>query len=336
MFWLTWRQFRTQTWIAVAALVVAAGVLAVGANEIAKLYLDSGIATCAGADACDNLADNFLRHARESASGFAYLAGLFLMYALPLLIGVFWGAPLVAREFETGTFRLVWNQSVTRYRWLAVKLAIIGGASVAITGAASVLVTWAATRVDQVANDRLSALLFGARGVVPMGYALFAFVLGVTAGIVIRRTVPAMATTLGIYTLAVVAMPVWVRSHLLPTTKLLRPFDADRLEEFTMDQDGEMTVTTEPGQPGAWVVDNSTITPDGRIFTGPADPSRCGQQMKPHDCIDWVGSLNLRQSLTFHPASQFWPLQWVETGIFVGLAALLVGVSFWWLRRRAT
>jgi hypothetical protein len=337
MIWLTWRQFRTQTWIAIAALIVVAGVLAIGANEIAKLYTDSGLATCTGADACDNLMDNFLRHARESASGFAYLAGLFLMYALPLLIGLFWGAPLVARELETGTFRLVWNQSVTRYRWLAVKLAIIGGASVAITGAASILVSWSSSRVDQVAQDRLSGLLFGARGVAPMGYALFALALGVTVGIVIRRTVPAMATTLGIYTLALVAMPVWVRTHLLPATTILRPLDVNRLEEFTMNQDGGMTVTSEPGQPGAWVVGNSTITPDGRLFTGPANPQFCGEHVGgPRDCVEWAGTLNLRQSLTFHPASQFWPLQWMETGVFVGLAALLVGFSFWWLRRRAT
>ena len=103
-----------------------------------------------------------------------------------------------------------------------------------------------------------------------------------------------------------------------------------------MNEADEITITSEPGQPGAWVVDNSTITPDGRLFTGPADPSRCGRNLKPHDCIEWVGSLNLRQSLTFHPASQFWPLQWMETGVFVGLAALLLGLSFWWLRRRAT
>jgi hypothetical protein len=334
MFWLTWRQFRTQTWIAVAALVVVASVLAVGANEITKLYTDSGLATCTGADACDDMMDSFLRHARESASGFAYLAGLFLMYALPLLIGLFWGAPLVAREFETGTFRLVWNQSVTRYRWLAVKLAIIGGASVAITGAASLLVAWSSSLVDQVAQDRLSVLHFGARGVAPMGYALFAFALGVTAGIVIRRAVPAMATTLGIYALVMIATPMWVRTHLLPTTDIVRPFDANKLDEFTMNQAGELTVTSEPGQPGAWIIDNSTITPDGRIFTGPANPQFCGRDTGPHTCVEWVGTLDLRQSLTFHPASQFWPLQWMETGVFVGLAGLLVGFSFWWLRRR--
>jgi len=36
-----------------------------------------------------------------------------LLLAAPALIGMFWGAPLIAREFETGTFRLAWTQDVT-------------------------------------------------------------------------------------------------------------------------------------------------------------------------------------------------------------------------------
>jgi len=38
----------------------------------------------------------------------------FLVLAVPLLIGMFWGAPLISREFEAGTFRLAWTQGVTR------------------------------------------------------------------------------------------------------------------------------------------------------------------------------------------------------------------------------
>ena len=57
-----------------------------------------------------------------------------LMLAVPALLGIFWGAPLVARELETGTYRLAWTQSVTRTRWLAVKVALVGLASVAVAG----------------------------------------------------------------------------------------------------------------------------------------------------------------------------------------------------------
>jgi ABC-type transport system involved in multi-copper enzyme maturation permease subunit len=35
---------------------------------------------------------------------------------IPALLGMFWGAPLIARELESGTYRLAWTQSVTRRR----------------------------------------------------------------------------------------------------------------------------------------------------------------------------------------------------------------------------
>ena len=128
---------------------------------------------------------------------------------MPALIGVFWGAPLVARELETGTYRLAWNQSVTRTRWLAVKLGLIGLAAMAAAGLLSLMVTWWSSPIDQALaargpqraqrRNRFAPLLFGARGIVPIGYAAFAFALGVTVGVLIRRTLPAMATTLAVF-----------------------------------------------------------------------------------------------------------------------------------------
>ncbi len=78
-----------------------------------------------------------------------YLLGVAVLYVVPALIGIFWGAPLVARELETGTFRLAWNQSVTRTRWLAVKLGLIGLASMAAAGLFSLMVTWWSSPIDQ-------------------------------------------------------------------------------------------------------------------------------------------------------------------------------------------
>ena len=68
---------------------------------------------------------------------------------VPALIGIFWGAPLVARELEAGTFRLAWTQSVTRTRWLAVKIALVGLASVLAAGLLSLLVTWWSSPLDR-------------------------------------------------------------------------------------------------------------------------------------------------------------------------------------------
>jgi hypothetical protein len=52
---------------------------------------------------------------------FLNLAGI----VVPAVIGVFVGAPLVAREFELGTHLMVWAQGITRRRWFISKVLLI-------------------------------------------------------------------------------------------------------------------------------------------------------------------------------------------------------------------
>ena len=329
MIWFTWRQFRTPATITAGALAVFAVVLLVSGNTITDLY--SSVATCQSD--CGNAVDAFLTQVRNGAGGTIYNAALAVMYAAPPLIGVFWGAPLIAREIEAGTHRLAWNQSITRSRWLATKLAVVGGATALATGLPSWGVTTWAQRIDSAAADRITPLVFGARGVVPIGYALFAFALGVTCGMLIHRTVPAMAATLGVYAVAVASMPLWLRAHLMPARHETPALDMGNLDALQIDQKGAMLV--EPNAvANAWTVSNQTVTSSGQPFTGPADLTRCGRSAAIRGCDEWVGSLGLRQDVVYHPDSHYWPLQWIEAGIFVALAALLAAVSFWWLRRR--
>src|SRR5262245_44635235 len=132
MTWLTWRQFRSQTWVTVGALIVVGVALLAAAKAVADLYTASGAAACH--TGCESVIENFLQQAQSGWTGVIYNAGIGLLYVLPGLIGAFWGAPLVARELEAGTHRLAWNQSVTRTRWLLTKLGIVGGAAVATIG----------------------------------------------------------------------------------------------------------------------------------------------------------------------------------------------------------
>jgi hypothetical protein len=258
------------------------------------------------------------------------------MYVLPAVIGIFWGAPLLARELETGTHRLAWNQSVTRTRWLAAKLLIAGTATAATTGLLSWAVTTWAHRIDSATGDRITPMVFGARGIVPIGYALFAFALGVTAGMLIRRTVPAMAATLAGYAAVAVMMPQWIRAQLVPASHSTSPLDMSELDQLNIDLDGSMRVVSGIVPEGAWVLTNQTITPTGEVFTGPANWDTCGPEASSQACEEWVGSLGLRQELSYHPANHFWPLQWIETGILLTVAVLLTGFCFWWLRRRVS
>jgi ABC-type transport system involved in multi-copper enzyme maturation permease subunit len=255
------------------------------------------------------------------------------MYLVPALIGIFWGAPLIAREVETGTHRLAWNQSVTRTRWLVTKLAIIGGASVATVGLLSWAITSWAHRIDEANGDRIKPLIYGARGVVPISYALFAFVLGVTMGMIIRRTVPAMAATLAIYIGAVAAMPMWIREHLTSAVHATPALDLGRLRGIGLTTNGTLRIFAE-APANAWVLSNHVVSSTGQAITG--NPQYCSPSASPATCQQWLGTLGLRQDLTYHPESHFWSLQWAEAGIFLGITVLLVGFCFWWIRRRVS
>jgi ABC-2 family transporter protein len=334
MIWFTWRQFRTQTWITIGALAVIAVALAVTGRNLADLWTSSGAATCH--TNCGTAVSTFLHEVRGGVGDTVYNFALALMYVVPALIGIFWGAPLIARELEAGTHRLAWNQSVTRTRWLATKLTIVGGASAATVGLLSWAVTSWAHHIDHANANRITPLVYGARGVVPIGYALFAFVVGVTMGMLIRRTVPAMAATLAIYVAAVVSMPLWIRAHLVPAVHTTTPLDLSRIQNLMIKPRGAMEVVSGVTPHGAWVLTNTSITTTGQLFTGPANPQYCSENQGPRACMNWIGSLGLRQDLTYQPASHFWPLQLAETGIFLAAALLLAGFCFWWTRRRLT
>jgi hypothetical protein len=191
MIWLSWRQFRVQAIVAGAALVVVAIALAATGPHLAALFDNNGLATCRAH--CSTDASNFINQAKRSSTyQIGFFGGIFLMYAVPALIGIFWGAPLVARELESGTFRLAWNQSVPRSRWIAVKLGLIGLAAMATTGLLSLMTSWWARPIFQAAQkagqnglsvNKLTPPFFGATGIAPVGYAAFAFALGVTSGV---------------------------------------------------------------------------------------------------------------------------------------------------------
>jgi hypothetical protein len=344
MTWLTWRQFRVQTIVTSAALAVLAVLLAVTGLHLAHLYDTSGIAACQARGDCPRVTANFVNAFRGSIDEVLLLVGVVGLYGAPALIGAFWGAPLIAREIEAGTLRLAWSQSVTRTRWLTVKLGLIGLAAMAAAGLLSLLVTWCSGPVFQVAQhvgpntglsvNRLDPVLFGAHGIAPIGYAAFAFALGVTAGVLIRRTLPAMAVTLAIFAAVQLAMPLWIRPHLISPVRATSTLNMANLDTLEIGSHGQMTVLAGVDKPGAWVVSNQTITPAGHVFTGPAPQACQGQNSNLQACTNAVGGLHLRQLVTYQPASRYWAFQSQETAIFLGLALALAGFCFWWIRRR--
>jgi hypothetical protein len=309
---LTWLQFRPQAVTAAAALAAAAVTLAVTSPHRA---LNAG------------------------AYHFLYMAGIVALYLTPAIIGIFWGAPLISRELETGTYRLAWTQSISRTRWLAVKLGLAGLASVATAGLLSLMVTWWSSpldQLDQFNNYRLSYLTFGARDLTPIGYTAFAFALGVTIGLLLRRAVPAIATTLAVFAAVQVAVPLWVRPRLIPPVRTVLPLSISNITAVgNRVPTGSLFLSANVNIPGAWVYSSQVTTASGSTSLG-LEPRACISGATQAACNAALARLHLRQVVTYQPASRYWAFQWSETALYLLLALLLAGFCIWWVNRRLT
>ena len=345
---LAWRQFRTNAFITACALVAAAIAIAVTAPTLRHIF-DVTVAGCAARGDCGPAIDTL-------QGKFGFMQGLLsaLLKAVPALIGIFWGAPLVAREIETGTYRLAWTQSVTRTRWLVSKLAVVGLASVAATGLLTIAVAQWASPLDRALANRF--LYFDVRGVTPMAYAFAAFAIGVAAGVLMRRTLPAMATGLGMWFALRFAFTYWVRPRLLPARHTVQSLmDADRIGFIRSPQGISFTAGT-PHLQNALVVSSKIVDAAGGEATpgalhsfmvqycpqlvanaaAPGPPSIERKQASVDLFQNCVQQLSTRYhlALTYQPHSRFWPLQWSEAAIFGVLAFGLCALSVWWVRRR--
>ena len=365
MIWLTWRQFRAQAITAAAALAVFAIVLAATASDLSGMYNSSGLLTCHG-DACAGLASTFLSNLASDGGGFVipgssyailYFLGVLVILIAPAITGVFWGAPLIARELEAGTFRLTWNQSITRTRWLAVKLTLTGAAALAVTEAFSLLQAWWAAPIGKAvglgggssifSETRFGAFVFPTHGVTPLGYAAFAFALGVTTGLLARRPIPAMAITLAVFAAIQLITPLWIRPNLFPTSHTTTTIAAAQASVTLKDSPKlALTASAVPGQPGAWILASKGVNAAGQPVS--TIPVACEQAVSAtlgshrgtasgpgsatlNNC---VASHGIRVAESYQPASHYWPLQWSETGTFLALALALAGYCFWRLNRR--
>lgn len=345
MIWMTWRQLRASAVIVFGVLALTTVALAATGPRLADLFRDAGESF-------------FDRLSGESLTTTVFYVGTALVYALPAVIGAFWGAPMVAREVEAGTHRLVWNQSITRTRWLTAKLGLTSLVAVAAGTIGLALAWWAAPVDDAIAGGlsdpglmgvpRLWPVLFGARGVVPIGMAVLALVVGVTAGLLLRRTVPAMAVTLAAVAAVQVAVPLLLQPHLLPAQSVTTTITAENLNGLIFkgrpDEgiDGVERLHVGLDDPGAWITESVTVDRSGEVVTTlPGWVKACAPDSGPISeasaaCFARLDEEGYHQRIEFHPASDFWALQWVETGVLLVVALGLAGFCFWRTRRDLT
>ena len=326
MTWVSWRLFRRQAWTAAAALVLAgAGLLVLGTSV--RHDDAAGVARCASATAC--------RAARIALTDrydtvFTLLAVLVL--AVPAVCGMFWGAPLVARELETGTHRLAWTQSVSRTAWLAARLGVVLLAAAVVAGVLGFGLAWAGRPLDRI-DSRLSVVAFDSRNLTPIAYAVFATALGVACGVLLRRTLPAMALTLVVFAGVQLAVPDAVRRHLAAPVTVRRAFSAGTVAGLPLTFEdhpggGVRFVGFRPA--GAWILSTSYLEgSDGR----PADVERCLDAPAPATLVACIARRGVHWTTTYHPASRYWSFAWAESAGFLVAAAGLAAFSAWRVRR---
>jgi len=254
-----------------------------------------------------------------------------LTLAVPLLFGMFWGSPAVARERETGTMQFAWTQSVTRRRWLSVKTGWLLLAGAVFGGAVAGLVTWWYAPLNALHQNQFQPGYFDLQGIVPIGYAVFAVALGIAAVTLIGRSLPALAVTAGVFLAVRLAVTYWVRVHFIPAVTTI------------------YSVTQSFTPKGAsWPLAQGVVLPSGQLTTnliagpgtlqqnpGATFPASCQQQAQQiSSALACLAHLGYRSFTTYQPGYRFWPFQFIETGIFVALAAILTGVAFLVIRRR--
>jgi hypothetical protein len=320
---LVWRQYRAQGAIAFVLLAAFAAVIVVDGFQIAS-HWHAILAACAGNSAC-------LQQHEPLVNGMVSdLPDISLI--VPTVLGILWGAPLVAHELESRTTDFAWAQSVTRTRWLGVKIGWLLLAAIACGGLIAALTTWWSGPINALSASAFVPGQFDTQGIVPIGYAVFAMALGIAAGTVARRTLPAIAIVLGGF--------IGVR---LVISELLRPHYMAAVTTY-YNLTGSFTP---PGQ--AWVYAQGAVSKTGVVVpTGwgdlyPALPASC-QPLLSGSASGKSGSMSAvfscmqahgwRGFATYQPASRYWPFQGIETGIYVLLAAALIAVTFAIVRRR--
>ncbi|WP_031509581.1 ABC transporter permease subunit [Streptomyces megasporus] len=320
MIWVAWRQQRLQLLVTTLLVVAVGAVMLYHRADAVAFMQDRGIAGCLriGDAPCTRGAMAALS---EEYRTYVSIIPMVLL-CLPVLLGMFAGAPLFAREFEQGTHVFGLTQSVGRGRWWAVKL-LVGGAPVALLMLILGLVgVWALKPLNHVTRGPMMTPGFETQGPVLAAYTVLAFAVGVTAGLLFRNTLAAMAITLGIYLVVLVGVGGGVRPHY---------FAAERITGTVAQSTGESERGGTSWIPDdAWRVGSTYYDREGREIS--FDPSGCDGTETIQSCLGRQGVA--AQSADYHPAGRFWDFQAVESGIFLALSAGLLGLGAWSLRRR--
>jgi hypothetical protein len=308
MTWVSWRLQRTETLVVVGIFALLAALLVPTGIQMSNAYHHDGLAACLSSNpgpTCGNALGAF----RQRFQSLIDLANWFTL--VPGLIGVLLAAPFIF-DLEHGTYRLAWTQSITRGRWLFGKLGVSVLAAVLAAGALILLSAW--WRAPSVHIDgRLDSGNYDSTGTVVFGYTLFALALAVAVGAIWRRAAASLAVAFVGYFALRVFVDFSLRDHLVAPLK----------------------ATYKGFQQPSFLYNAHILSITGNLH-GREIMSGGGGFIGGQTKAGPPGLRNAVFHVVYQPESHFWPLQLTETGLFVGLAAILIFFAGWWTSQRAT
>ncbi|MGH3625150.1 MAG: ABC transporter permease [Sciscionella sp.] len=321
MSWVAWRQQRLLLLVVTALVAVVAGVLLFYRLD-ALSYLDGhGLRRCmlAGGTGCPSAGTSAFDAAYGGYGGMVP----FLLLALPLLVGMFAGAPLFAREYEQETHIFALTQSISRNRWWATKLLSSGVPVLVLTLALGLVSAWAMEPFAAISPSRLRVPGFETQGLVVGAYTLLAFAIGASAGLLIRNTLGAMAITIGGYFALIVTVANAARPHYLASKYLLAPVERT--------ENGPFAVGPRGVPAGSWRVRSGFLDRSGHgvVVSG---PDSCFEPAHFVGCLKRNGVVSTYAE--YHPPSQFWSFQLIESCVVLAIVVVLLGLGAWGLHRR--
>ncbi len=295
LLWVAWRRHR-------AVVLVTAGLVAAAA----AVMVFAGVATD---QELSSLPAFYFRLLWDP---------LYFNLLFGAAVAVFWGAPLLAREHEARTNLVVWGQDVRGTRWLAGQVALLGVAATAFA-----TVVWLSTEdmvnsLREASGNRFNqpfTAWFEVAPQVQIGHTLFGFALGVAAGAVTRRVLPAMALALIGFTVVRMVVVQWVRAYYLPPVRTFQPWDSP--------YEGQV-----PDY--ALYVANGNADANGVPIVDQNVDCRGGWDAQV-ECLKANGVAGTYSD--FQPLERLGLFQWIEAGIFLVLAAALLVLAWSWVKR---
>jgi hypothetical protein len=332
--WFVWRQHRTQFMI--FGLILAAFTIftVLTGNHFWHIY-QQAVTTCKenpATPACSDLHNSL-------PQGYGTILRMVFVTALgvPLVLGTFLGAPLFSKEYEEGTNKLAWTQSVSRRKWLTAHM-VWALAFAALYGlAVSLLVSWWARTSNALDHTRFSSGQFDVQGIMPFAYSVFFTAIGFAMSAWFRKTLIALAVTLGLFIVLQASVGELIRPHYMMPVTVTASMNRDAIDK---------KIPT-----GAWVTSMGAVDGNGKTFNSLRVedlPQKCqaliqhapremgvdgGISVKTrsdggdpiNDCVNAAG---FHQLAKYQPSSRYWNFQRIETGLYLGMAALSVGVTY--------